>query len=112
MAGWASVTNSKPAFAGHQQPQVPTDLGLYDTRQGEVIEHQAALAREYGVYGFCFYYYWFNGRKLFEHPIEQMLHEGKPDMPFCLCWANESWFDPSDNTGRKILIEQIYSSES
>jgi glycosyltransferase involved in cell wall biosynthesis/SAM-dependent methyltransferase len=111
LAAWARVGASKPAFPGHHQPQLPTDPGSYDTRPAEVIEHQAELARQYGIYGFCFHYYWFNGRKLFEQPVEQMLLHGKPDMPFCLCWANHSWTDPSDVTEQTISIDQVRSSE-
>src|SRR5215813_14701066 len=85
---WRNVVKAKPLFPGHQQPQLPRDLGFYDLRVPESREAQAVLARKYGVYGFCYYHYWFNGRRILERPVDDILSLGKPDFPFCLCWAN------------------------
>ncbi|HUA86325.1 MAG TPA: glycoside hydrolase family 99-like domain-containing protein [Bryobacteraceae bacterium] len=106
---WTNVTRARPNFEGHYQPQLPADLGFYDLRIPEVLEQQSALARKFGIYGFCFYYYWFNGRKLLELPLENMLRSGKPDFPFCLCWANENWTRKWDGSKESVLIEQDYS---
>jgi hypothetical protein len=109
---WTNVTRARPIFPGHHQPQLPADLGFYDLRLPEVLEQQAALAAQYGIAGFCFYYYWFNGKKLLERPVEQMLVSGKPDFPFCLCWANENWTRTWDGGEKEILIEQEYSADA
>lgn len=109
---WTNVAAAKPNFEGHYQPQVPADLGFYDLRLPETLESQAALAREYGIHGFCFYYYWFNGRKVLERPLEQMLRTGTPDFPFCICWANENWTRAWDGSETEILIEQDYSGDA
>ncbi|GHU75450.1 hypothetical protein FACS189461_1750 [Spirochaetia bacterium] len=107
---WTNVGKAKPLFPGHYQPRVPADLGYYDLRVPETREAQAQLAREAGIEGFCYWHYWFgNGKRLLERPFNEVLESGKPDFPFCLAWANESWkgFDHG-LTNRRVLIEQLY----
>lgn len=111
---WTNVGKAKPLFHGHYQPKVPADLGYYDLRLPEVREEQAKLAMEAGIEGFCYYHYWFgNGKQELELPFNEVLRLKKPNFPFCLCWANESWHAKFwDNTGhsfsKKTLIEQRY----
>jgi lipopolysaccharide biosynthesis protein len=88
---WTNVTKARPLFKGHYQPHLPADLGYYDLRLPEVREAQAAMARENGINGFCYWHYWFDGSRLLERPFEEVRRSGKPDFPFCLGWANESW---------------------
>src|SRR4029078_1575283 len=87
---WTNVVNARPLFPAHYQPQLPADLGYYDMRHPETMHAQAELAKQYGVYGFCYYHYWFNGKLLRETPLHQMLELKNPEMPFMLCWANEN----------------------
>lgn len=107
---WTNVGRAKPLFHGHYQPRVPRDLGYYDLRVPETREKQAELAREAGIEGFCYWHYWFNGRRLLEKVFHEVVETGKPDFPFCLCWANHSWYaktwDPKSPD--KLLIEQTY----
>lgn len=108
---WHNVVRAKPLFRGHYQPKLPADLGFYDLRLTETREAQAELAREAGVYGFCYWHYWFgNGKRLLERPFDEVVASGKPDFPFCLAWANHSWYaktwDP--NKPDRLLIEQLY----
>ncbi len=105
---WRNVTKAIPLFENHYQPHLPSDLGFYDLRLPEILEEQAKLAQRYGIHGFCYYYYWFNGRRLLEKPINNMLKSGKPDFPFCLCWANENWTRRWDGSESEILMEQTY----
>ncbi|MGM1056433.1 MAG: glycoside hydrolase family 99-like domain-containing protein [Bacteroidota bacterium] len=106
---WTNVTKAKPLFEGHYQPHLPADLGFYDLRLPEAREAQAAIAKEHGIYGFCYYHYWFNGKRLLNQPIDDMLRMGKPEMPFMLCWANENWTRRWDGAEHDVLINQDYS---
>ena len=108
---WKNVGKALPNFLGHQQPKVPTDLGYYDLRLLEVMENQAELAKRYGIFGFCYYYYWFNGKRLLDYPIERVLTTDKPNIPFCLCWANENWTRTWDGQHNHQLISQNHSDE-
>jgi len=108
---WTNVVQAKPLFPGHYQPHLPADLGFYDLRLAEVRQAQADLARENGIYGFCYYHYWFQGRRLLEQPFDEVLTSGEPDFPFCLCWANETWTRAWDGKSGKHLMEQKYSEE-
>jgi len=108
---WANVAKARPLFRGHYQPHLPADLGFYDLRVAEAREAQALLAREYGVIGFCYYHYWFAGKRLLDRPFDEVLTSGKPDFPFCLCWANENWTRAWDGLDNNILIKQTYCEE-
>lgn len=108
---WTNVTKAKPLFDGHYQPHLPADLGFYDLRLEETRIAQANLARQYGIYGFCYYHYWFNGRRILERPFQEVLERGKPDFPFMLCWANENWTRVWDGGEKNILLEQKYSEQ-
>lgn len=115
---WTNVVRAKPLFRGHEQPRIPTDLGFYDLRLPEVREQQAELARQAGIEGFCYYHYWFgHGRQLLERPFNEVVASGKPDYPFCLCWANHTW---SNKTWKResafrensVLMEQTYPGKA
>ncbi|HEU4326339.1 MAG TPA: glycoside hydrolase family 99-like domain-containing protein [Roseiflexaceae bacterium] len=108
---WTNVAQARPLFPGHEQPHIPADLGFYDLRLAETRAAQADLARRYGIYGFCYYHYWFGGRRLLERPFDAVLESGQPDFPFCLCWANEDWTRAWDGRSGEYLIRQRYSAE-
>lgn len=108
---WTNVKKAKPLFKGHQQPIEPGELGYYDLLQDEGIqEKQAKLAKEYGIDGFIYYQYWFgNGKMLLEKPAEKMLRDPKVDLPFCFCWANQTWQGIWHGLNKPgIIMEQLY----
>lgn len=108
---WINVASAVPLFKRHYQPKIPGELGFYDLRLPEIREQQAELAKEAGIEGFCYWHYWFgNGKRLMEMPFNDVVRSGKPDFPFCLAWANHSWFAKTwDKTKKdKLLIEQKY----
>lgn len=112
---WTNVGKAKPLYKGHYQPKIPADLGYYDLRLPIIAEQQAELAKESGVDGFCYWHYWFgDGKELMEMPFYRTVKTGKPDFPFCLGWANESWmaklWNKNGVTG-KTLIEQKYTGK-
>ncbi len=108
---WTNVVKGKPLFKGHYQPHLPKNLGYYDLRLAETREAQAALAKKYGIYGFCYYHYWFNGRRILETPVDAILESGTPDFPFMLCWANENWTRNWDGGFNEVLVEQKHFIE-
>lgn len=107
---WHNVVKGKPQFRGHYQPKIPGELGYYDLRATEVLHKQVRLAKEYGISGFCFYYYYFKGRKLLFDPIEAFI-KSDTDMPFMLLWANENWTRRWDGGTDELIIAQAHSSE-
>lgn len=109
---WTNVSKAKSLFAEHYQPHFPADLGFYDLRISEVREMQAALAQKYGIHGFCYYYYWFAGKRLLYRPLDEMLASKKPNFPFCLCWANENWTRRWDGASQEVLIAQDHSPDN
>ena len=108
---WRNVVQARPSFRGHYQPHIPADMGFYDMRLPEVRQQQAHLAQEYGIYGFCYYHYWFNGRRILERPVQEILESGDPDFPFMLCWANENWTRVWDGSDKSVLLGQEYSED-
>lgn len=108
---WTNVRQARPLFKGHYQPHVPGELGYYDLGDRMVREEQATLAARYGIDAFCYYHYWFAGRRLLERPFDEVLASGRPDLPFCLCWANEPWTRTWDGSSDNVLVDQHYSAE-
>lgn len=108
---WTNVTRAKPLFKTHYQPHLPADLGFYDLRLEEARLAQEALAKKYGIYGFCYYHYWFNGKRLLNEPIDRKLKNSKEDLPFMLCWANENWTRRWDGQEHEVLIKQEYNEQ-
>jgi glycosyl transferase family WbsX len=105
---WTNTAKANPLFRGHYQPHVPADLGFYDLRVPETRAAQADMARAHGIGAFCYYHYWFGGRRLLERPFDEVLTSGKPDFPFCLCWANETWTGIWHGAPGRTLVEQTY----
>ena len=107
---WTNVRNAKPLFDSHYQPHEPhEDVGYYDLSKPEVLVRQATMAKDFGIYGFAFYHYWFNGKRLLEKPLDNMLKTGNPDFPFLYIWANENWSRRWDGSDNEVIQEQNYS---
>ncbi len=108
---WTNVTKGKPRFKGHYQPHMPADLGFYDLRLEESRLAQEALAKENNIYGFCYYHYWFNGKRVLHEPLDRKLNSPKEDLPFMLCWANENWTRAWDGSEHLVLLKQEYNED-
>lgn len=110
---WANVAKAMPLFPGHYQPRLPGELGFYDTRLPEVMHRQAELAKQAGIFGFCFHHYYFEGKKVMRVPYDYLINHRALDIPFCLHWANESWSAKFDGWGKSggMLLEQKHSPE-
>lgn len=108
---WTNVTKAKPSYDGHYQPHLSADFGFYDLRLREIRHEQINLAKQFGIDGFCYHYYWFSGKRLLEKPFNDMLDDPKSSMPFCVCWANENWTRRWDAAEHQVLIAQNYTDE-
>jgi lipopolysaccharide biosynthesis protein len=105
---WTNTTKAAPLFPGHYQPHLPADLGFYDLRLRQSRRDQISMAKENGIDGFCYHYYWFSKQRILNEPLDDMLADPGSDMPFCLCWANENWTRRWDAAEHEILIAQKY----
>ena len=108
---WTNVKKAVPLYPGHDQPRIPLNDNYYNLLDDDTKIWQANLAKKYGVYGFCYYHYWFKGKKLLEKPAEQMLKNKSIDLPFCFCWANENWSRNWDGGNREIIVKQDYGEK-
>ena len=105
---WTNVSRALPRFAGHYQPRIPRDLGHYRLDDPTIMHQQVDLARNAGLGGFVFYFYWFDGQRLLEQPVERFLATPEIEFQFCLMWANENWTRRWDGSEEDILVAQSY----
>ncbi|MCA4015308.1 glycoside hydrolase family 99-like domain-containing protein [Vibrio vulnificus] len=108
---WVNVKSAKALFTGHNQPRTPLNNNYYDLKNSEVMASQAAMARKYGVDGFCFYHYWFGGKQLLQKPLLALLENKNIDVEFCLSWANEPWARTWDGRDKDVLMPQQYGGK-
>lgn len=123
---WTNVKKAKPIFKNQNQPKIPLNNNYYNLMDKSTVEWQTELMKKYGVYGFCYFHYWFKGKKLLEKPAENLLRWTDIDQPFCFAWANVTWArtwtavkgaattwvsSDTQKEERGILIEQLYGAE-
>lgn len=125
---WTAVKGAKKLFTGHYQPRIPLNNFYYDLLDYNTMVWQTKLMKKYYVDGACFYHYWFeNGKRILEKPAENLLKWTDIDMPFCFCWANETWsrtwknlpngnvwssiYEKKGNAAEGILLRQCYGRE-
>jgi lipopolysaccharide biosynthesis protein len=108
---WTNTKKAKPLYKNHYQPKTPLGENYYDLSNNYVLEQQSKLAQDYGIYGFVYYHYWFNGKKLMEKPLENMLSDDKVTIHYCLSWANEPWTRSWDGKSKEIIMPQEYGNK-
>lgn len=108
---WTNVKNAEPLFSGHNQPRVPLNKNYYNLLNHDTMRWQVDLANRYGIYGFCMYHYWFDGKMLLEKPVDAFLEDKSLKTHYCLCWANEHWTNAWAAKNPKVLIEQKYGGK-
>lgn len=109
---WVNTSKSVPRFKNHYQPREPhDDIGYYDLSNVNTLKKQVDLANKHGIHGFCFYHYWFSGKRLLEKPVDMLMEHPEIDTNFCLCWANENWTKAWDGQNKEVLMSQTYSDE-
>ena len=109
---WTNTKKAVPLYKGHYEPRTPLNNNFYDLMNPQTFMWQISLAKKYGIYGFCFYHYWFSGKKLMEKPIEMYLNNTEYDLPFCICWANETWSRRWNGREQDVLIKQEHGNET
>lgn len=108
---WTNTKKAAPLFKGHNQPKTPLNDNYYSLADVNTLEWQVKQAKQYGVYGFCYYHYWFNGKRLLEKPLDMLLAHKEIDMPFCISWANETWSRTWSGKESEVLIQQTYGGQ-
>ncbi len=110
---WTNVRGAKPLFEGHNQPRVPLNDNYYDLSDLETLKWQCKLAKDYGIYGFCMYHYWVNGKLLLHKPMEMLLANPEIDIKYCISWANHDWTDgwKASNRAPKVLLAHDFDDE-
>ena len=105
---WTNVKKAEPLFEGHMQPKIPLNKNYYNLLDLDTLKWQCELSREYGVYGFCYYHYWFDGKMLMNKPMEMLLGHPEINQKFCICWANENWTKAWAKRDKTILVSQTF----
>jgi hypothetical protein len=111
---WTNVRKSRPLFKNHYQPREPLNDNYYDLTDKETLRWQCQIAKDHGIYGFCFYHYWFNGKLLLEKPMEILLENKDIEINYCISWANHNWENSwkASPGNEEILIGHDFDDES
>jgi len=108
---WTCLQRAKPIYEGHDLRYPANEIGQYCLMDKSVRAYQAKAAKQFGVFGFCYYHYWFGEKAIMDKPLLAMLKDGEPNLPFCFSWANESWTRRMNGGNGEVLIQKKHGDK-
>lgn len=108
---WTLLKKVDNDYMGNRLIKPHKDLGYYNILDEKYIDFTQKLFKKYNINFVCYYHYWFCGKKVMYKPVENVRNKSRPNINYCLAWANETWSSRWDGLENEILIKQEYGNE-